>query len=456
MEPIKLHPENNRYFSFRGKPTVLITSAEHYGAVINPDFDFIRYLNELQAKGLNKTRIFTGQFIERADDIPSPGAHNTLCPADGRFLAPWARSAVPGYARGGNKFDLDVWDRRYFDRLAEFVTEAGKRDIVVEVCLFCNIYKDSQWDDCPMKSDNNVNGVGTVEAARVLTTDNGNLLACQKRMVRKFVTELKDFDNVYYEIVNEPYHDYGATESFENHIIATIASTEAAFPCRHLIAVNVANFWSTVTKPNPNVSIYNFHYAYPPDAIAMNESLNKAIAYDESGFQGTADLPYRTGAWDFIVAGGAVFDHLDFSFAVSCEEGTLAVAPDAPGGGGEAIRRQMSILKRFIDGFDFVRMAPDDGVIAGKIPDGVTVRALAERGEQYAIYVNGNALDRISLNLSVGSYTVQWVDTKTGAYPKEQTIKHSGGNFVLEVPSYTDDIALSVKRRRELSSDSNP
>ncbi len=426
---------------------MLVTSAEHYGAVINPDFDYLRYLDELQDRGLNKTRIFTGPFIERAADIPSPGAHNTLCPADGRFLAPWARSLVPGYARGGNKFDLDSWDKRYFDRLADFVSEAGKRGIVVEVCLFCNIYKDSQWDDSPMKSDNNVNGVGTVEAARALTTDNGNLLVYQERMVRKFVTELKEFDNVYYEIVNEPYHDYGATEAFENHIIATIVRTEAAFPRRHLIAVNVANFWSTVTKPHPNVSVFNFHYAYPPDAIAMNEGLNKAIAYDESGFQGTADLPYRTGAWDFIIAGGAVFDHLDFSFAASYEDGTLAIAPDTPGGGGEAIRKQISILKRFIDDFDFVRMAPDNGVIVGQIPDSVTVRALAERGEQYAFYVNGSSLVQLSVNLSVGAYTARWVDTKTGASPKEQTIKHSGGNFVLEVPSYTDDIALSVKRR---------
>ena len=31
-EPIKLHPSNPHYFLFNGQPTVLITSAEHYGA----------------------------------------------------------------------------------------------------------------------------------------------------------------------------------------------------------------------------------------------------------------------------------------------------------------------------------------------------------------------------------------------------------------------------------------
>ncbi len=39
--PIALHPENPHYFLFRGKPAVLVTSGEHYGAVLNLDFDFV-------------------------------------------------------------------------------------------------------------------------------------------------------------------------------------------------------------------------------------------------------------------------------------------------------------------------------------------------------------------------------------------------------------------------------
>ena len=33
--PICLHPDNPHYFLWRGKPTVLITSGEHYGAVMD-------------------------------------------------------------------------------------------------------------------------------------------------------------------------------------------------------------------------------------------------------------------------------------------------------------------------------------------------------------------------------------------------------------------------------------
>src|SRR5947209_14996762 len=95
MQPISLHPENSRYFLFRGKPAVLITSAEHYGAVLNREFDYSRYLDELQARGFNLTRVFTGAYCE---DPASFGIeNNTLAPAPGQFLCPRARSATPGY-----------------------------------------------------------------------------------------------------------------------------------------------------------------------------------------------------------------------------------------------------------------------------------------------------------------------------------------------------------------------
>lgn len=108
-QPIRLDPKNPHYFLYRGKPVAPISSGEHYGAVINADFDYHRYLATLAADGLNYTRLFPGSYRE----VPAESfgiQRNTLAPAPGRFLAPWARSQTPGYAGGGNKFDLDRWD----------------------------------------------------------------------------------------------------------------------------------------------------------------------------------------------------------------------------------------------------------------------------------------------------------------------------------------------------------
>ena len=41
-----VHPHNHRCFQYRGKPFKILTSAEHYGAVLNADFDYDIYLQE--------------------------------------------------------------------------------------------------------------------------------------------------------------------------------------------------------------------------------------------------------------------------------------------------------------------------------------------------------------------------------------------------------------------------
>ena len=124
--PIALHPDNPHYFLWRGQPTILITSAEHYGAVMNLDFDYRKYLDTLAADGLNYTRIFSGAYVEPQGAFNI--ARNTLAPGPGRFIAPWARSNQPGYANGGNKFDLTRWDAAYFTRLKDFVAYAANEE----------------------------------------------------------------------------------------------------------------------------------------------------------------------------------------------------------------------------------------------------------------------------------------------------------------------------------------
>src|SRR5437764_5660240 len=88
--PLALHPKNPHYFLFRGKPTVLISSGEHYGAVLNLDFNYAEYLDTLKADGLNLTRTFPGAYVEPLGTFNI--ARNTLAPAAGRFICPWARS----------------------------------------------------------------------------------------------------------------------------------------------------------------------------------------------------------------------------------------------------------------------------------------------------------------------------------------------------------------------------
>src|SRR5687767_2871654 len=63
-DPIGVCPDNPRYFLFRGRPAVLITATEHYGSVLNLDFDYVRYLDVLKSHGFNLTRVFSGTYRE--------------------------------------------------------------------------------------------------------------------------------------------------------------------------------------------------------------------------------------------------------------------------------------------------------------------------------------------------------------------------------------------------------
>jgi hypothetical protein len=126
-QPIRLHPKNPHYFLYQSRPTILISSGEHYGAVINTDFNYITYLSTLQKDGLNLTRLFCGAYIENNEAFNI--ARNTLAPTSGKLLVPWARSGEAGYKGGGNKFDLDSWDQAYFNRLKDFLKTAADKGI---------------------------------------------------------------------------------------------------------------------------------------------------------------------------------------------------------------------------------------------------------------------------------------------------------------------------------------
>ncbi|HVY93705.1 MAG TPA: hypothetical protein VHA14_13180 [Bryobacteraceae bacterium] len=450
-QPIRLDSGNPHYFFFHGHPAVLITSGEHYGAVLNLDFNYRLYLDTLHADGLNLTRLFSGSYREVPGDFSI--ASNTLAPAPGRFIAPWLQ-------RDG-KFDLTQWDPAYFARLKDFVAQAGERGIMVEVVLFCPLYNDSMWTVSPMNTANNVNGIGAVARGDVLALKDGRLTAVQDAMVRKIVTELNGFDNIYYEICNEPYFG-GVTPEWQHHIAETITQTESALAKKHLIEQNWANGSKAITNPDPLVSVFNFHYSRPPNSVAMNSALRLPIGNNETGFDGSADATYRIQGWDFLMAGGALYNNLDYSFIAGHEDGTFRPPDSTPGGGSPALRHQLGYLRTFFDEIPFSQMSPIPAADL-QAPEGASIRGLEEPGKIYAVYVQHarivpNAKPRyqtetpvaarpLGIRLPAGNWIVTWRDTKTGTDVKTESIAvaNAGGVTTLTSPPYSEDIALITR-----------
>jgi hypothetical protein len=449
--PLSLNPDNPHYFLFRGKPEILIGSTEHYGAVMNLDFDYVAYLDELDSTELNVTRTFSGAYVEPQGAFGI--IKNTLAPAPGKYICPWARSDEPGYANGGNKFDLSKWDAYYFSRLKDFITEAGRRNIVVELDLFSNYYDTLKWHLCPFYINNNINNIGNIKDHKeVLSLQHPEMVAVQEKMVRKIVNELKDFDNLYYEICNEPYFgDTLALRSWEKYMTGVVVDAEKEFPYKHLISNNVANNYLKIEDPRPGVSIYNFHYARPPVTVDMNYHLNKVIGDNETGFDGIENTSYREEAWDFLLAGGGLFDNLDYSFTADNESGNFIVKEGEPGGGGRSLRNQFKILAEFMHSIDFIDMTPVNNQRFKSVDGETSIRALSQKDELFAVYFHrkdtANKNMAFEIELPEGSYSLIWTDTRTAGETNTEIKYHRGGFVTITSPSFSEDIAMRIARK---------
>jgi len=467
-EPIRAHPANPHYYLFRGRPTVLVTSAEHYGAVINRAFDYVAYLDALKSYGLNYTRIYPAAFIEpEGTFLPD----NTLAPNSADLIQPWPRSQTPGYRSGGNRFDLDRWDPEYFRRLKDFLAQADARDIVVEVCFF-NAQNRGSWPMSPLYWRNNIQGVGRVEDYNaVQTLAHPDLLRRQEDFVRRIVQEVNGFDNVILEICDEP-SSYGTPQALAGpwvaHFVEVVKQTESTLPKKHLLGQQVQG---PIGGPidfsaNPDVTVIVTQYVWltPDEQVGGMKALdelydrNKPIDLNETGYyplsswyEGDKAGDVRVEAWEFMVGGGSSFNNLNGVFAARDPAGKAAA--------NTPVLKAMQSLKQFIEGYDFLKMRPDHTFVVSGMPAGTFYRGMSERGEQYALYhhhsklepyvytvVPGSYEERLALDLPAGAYQADWVDPATGKVLGTETFTHQGGDRTFTTPTHGVDIALRIKR----------
>lgn len=463
-QTLGLSAQNPHYLEYHQKPVVLITSGEHYGALINRDVDYIAYLDALKKQGMNNTRVFSGAYVERKNDIKFMQYGNTLAPKENRLIAPWKRSGTPGYANGGAKFDLDQWDAQYFARLKDLLTQAARRGIMIEFTLFGNQYSDAIYSYSPLYPDNNIQQVGLKGKNGFLgfqSLADTALVARQDAMVIKMVKTLNSFDNLYYEISNEPYNevkDSSLVDKWHEHMAALIRKTEAPLPKKHLVAANQA------IVDNKNVDIANYHYVHISNIPGFDSllRLHKVISMDETmGSLRDADVnDVRVEAWDFILRGGGAYNNLSWEYTPLHPQGTP---------GADTVRQYLQHLQQFMDNFSYVRMQYSPETLT-EAPSGAITRVLAEAGKQYALYIHhskpsdavpqrdnfiskyeadtGSHRDTVCLSLPAGTYIVKWYNPLKGTWtPANRVYLPVNASHTFYTGLFTTDIALSILRR---------
>lgn len=466
-QPITINPANPHYYSFHGKPTLLITSAEHYGAVVNGEFDYVRYLDALASYGLNYTRIYPGYLFEPMGKFMTG---NTLGVKPARLVLPWARSNQPGYLLSGNKFDLNRWNPEYFARLRNFIAEAGKRGIVVEICFFNGQYSDT-WPLSPLYYENNIQGAGHVGFRDAQTLKDAQLVEREASYVRRIVQEVNSFDNVILEVCDEPalFTPVAEAGPWVAHMLQVTRDAESGLPNKHLIGQEVQG---PIDGPvdmagNPADSIVVTQYLWHTRSWEMGglQGLdreywhNKPIEQNETNYypfyQGDAVADSRVEAWEFMVGGGASFNQLNGVFT-----------PEDPAGNTPDNTKLLSALrnlKRFLESFDFVQMEPDRGFVVSGLERDAHDRGLSQEGKQYALYIHhseggdgsaytvtpGNYQETLVLNLPAGNYTAEWIDPASYSTLASESFRSSGATRNMKTPAYSIDIALRIRREPE-------
>lgn len=466
-----VHPDNYRCFLYKGNPMKILTAAEHYGAVMNTDFDYEVYLKEMQRTGQNQTRVF--MFYR---ELWGYDVRNTLAASKERpqaTIMPWKRAAGKGKGPDGlDKFDLNRWNPAYFSRLKDYVRKCAEHGVICEIVLFCNPYGDKQYSWFPCSKVSNINGVGKDQKDRrqFMTLEAPSVVKFQERFVRKVVKELNTFDNVYYEICNEP---YGRTfpkewrkrgDAWHAHIAHFIRQVEKDLPKRHLIAANVLKT-DTAISTNPDIDIINYHYPSVRTWQFMRERdrFHKPIVFDENftGIVGSdaqrkrERYPInRAEGWLTILSGCAGFSSLDWTFTAADETGMGKVALwDGRKIDGRPLRKWLDIFRKLLDQYDVEALVPAVGVLPERVP-GYGCIATTDKKGRYILYFVDEHLFRVqpckkqslvvTLKLPAGKYNVQTFDPKSGKTIKLPVLQ-SDGTAKLKVPEFREDVAVLLE-----------
>jgi hypothetical protein len=477
--PVGIYTDNPHYFFYKGSPLVLIASDHHYGAIIDKDFDYVKYLDYLAENNLNLTRIYPGGMFEPPDKY-LPG--NPLGPRQGRQLLPWAKSNQPGanplLAEPGQpsyKYDLDEWSKEYFDRLKNFVGYARGKEIIVEIAFFNGMYNDC-WPLMAMYHDNNIQHVGQYEEKECglftsADTRNQDVIRYQKTYIKKIAAELNEFENLIYDICDEPSLQGLPGGSClilpDSMVIPWIDEMKGAFlqaeeslPRKHLLGQTVQNL-------SPDLSGESWcewlaaEYVKPAKkALDLDYACNKPIIDVESNYYGMSLTKnaynvdaIRLEGWWFMLGGGAGCINLNGEFHRGQETGGTNTQ--------SIIVPQKKILKDFMNSLDLAGLTRFTGFSG--IPSDAFCNVLAEGGKQYALYIfhgdfegewgahfipePGNFQDTIMLNkVPAGHYFLEWIDPSTGSVLNAEKLKWTGGNLILETPGFSLDIAMRMRK----------
>lgn len=448
--PLRIHPENPRYFTDGTKrpdgslKAIYLTGSHTWANLIDrgpadppPVFDFTTYLDFLVQHHHNFIRLW-GRQVSWYHDYGEGELH----------AAPlaWSRPG-PGTALDGKpKFDLTKLNPVYFDRLRARVIAARERGVYVGIMLFGGSYEGrGGWRGSPFNAPNNINGIngdpsGDGAGPEAHTLEVPAITRLQEVYVRKVIDTVNDLDNVLYEISNE---GEDSSREWQHHLIRFIHEYEAEKPKQHPVGMTAVGSGDAESNralsasPAEWISLHTDAWGGVRNVAATDGVKVSLLDSDHFFVVDLYNNPAlgREWVWKAFCRGHnpILMEHLPPQSMVLKD---CPLTPDDPG--YIASRMAMSQTRRLAERMNLAAMTPRGDLSSSG-------NCLANPGKEYCVYVSGGGEVTVDLTPVAGALAVEWLHPVEGTIASGAPVQ-GGAKRSLCAP-FAGDAVLYLKTR---------
>ncbi len=448
--------ENPSYWEYKNKPTLLL-GAFNYGH--NP------FIEGSALDTINKENL--GYIIAQIDEMVKAGGNVLRCVLDPGSATVKGIDAYKKDSSG--KFNLNFPEGEYWDKLSTFISEAEKRDVIVELEIWDRFdWQGKNWEFGPFNPLNNINYTvkntnlkDTYELREVYRNhkmaigvpnhpayDSANAETKEKYdLVRKyqeiFVSKVfdvgKTHSNVLYNISNETAEHPAWGEYWikylkrlaakENKkIVSTnmqdgIYHLEESAELKHQIEHPEIYDYLDISQINSRLRDEEHWQAV--DWI-VNSAYEKAILFNMIKLYGSDDVDF--GPWNLWKPGDS--DNAIEEWWRNLIAGVAGVRfhrPTAGIGLSEKAKACIAATRKIESKVKFWDVKPEMGLLSDRDFDEAYLAA--SPGEKYILYFTHQGAGSVGLDLKEykgDTFTINWVNVDTGKWGHETSV--NGGS----------------------------
>ncbi|MBN1422839.1 MAG: hypothetical protein JXP34_28945 [Planctomycetes bacterium] len=415
LEVLRTGPGAGHHLSFDGRPVLLIGDSVTQGwAETGEDFDQAAYVRALASRKIRALHLWA--FI-----APQAGDDERIG-YDAPSLLPWQRT-------GPARWDLLRPNDAYFARLRDLCRLAGEAGVFVVIQVFDGWTK-TRFATHPF---NRANGGPLDDRSQFVDLEDydrelpesfdpawsrrARNQYFQERFAARLIAATSGMGNVLYEMFNEgEWYDRAKRRRHEVHFLAFFEAR-----ARNLLISNDDHIAGEGFRAEPDCDIISNHRPNWSVEIHATESFDHYRSAFEVApakpFLFSEPVPEFAGAagaevdamtrlmWGTALAGAGFFVQNDasFGFAPEARIASRAALRDA------MLDREGACARFFNDlGVRWIAMRPDPGVASTGV-------ALARRGSEYAVYIEGGGPFTVDLSgLAGAAFEGRFYDPRTG------------------------------------------